>query len=114
MKAQLQRMEDKHYLYVEMENTIDRFTLMKMMVDYGNTILRMYWRSKFDYNHIELFEPKIYDAFIFCIDFIGREYTLTKVLKEFKETNLQKLEDDYNKLTETEIKDLAYKVLASL
>jgi len=102
--------ENEAYLSIEMENNMDKYTLMKLQQEYGNTLVRMYYRSKYDYNYIEYIEPKIYDAFIFCVDFAGRKYPLTKALKEFKQNQkVNFLENCLNRLTEQEIKEYAQK-----
>lgn len=103
--------EDEAYLSIEMEN-IDKYTMLQLQKEYGNTLVRMYYRSKFDYNYIEYFEPKIYDAFICCLDFSGRKFTLLKALKEYTQNkNVNYLERCLSKLTEKEIKDYAQKFL---
>lgn len=102
--------------YIEDQTSIeiDNIYSRRLLVTLENyKIQRMYWRSKYDYNHIEYIEPKIYDAFIFCIDYIGKI-----PLEDLKQFNTDKNVYSYLErccsLSQDEIKEYAGKMLSIL
>ena len=112
MKVTVIRTPDIECVSVELKNTNIKYKLLEMLKDY--TLQRYYWRSIFDSSIIEYLEPKIFDAYIFCVDFIGKADEIVQILKEFDEKRhyLQRLENlYYNPITEDEIKQLALNIL---
>lgn len=114
MKATMFIIDGIGHLSIEMKNTPIIYKLLGEMKSF--TLQRYYWRSKLDYNHIEYFEPKIFDAFIFCVDFIGDPQDMKFHLEQFELNRkfLEKLEEHYHVLTEKEIKSIADEVLLKI
>lgn len=94
---------------IKMENKQINY-LMKLFQDNEITIQKYYWTSKLDETHLELFEPKIYDAFNFNLDVIGDKQIILDVLNEF--VNKKHIYEHLDKclhepLSETKIKEYA-------
>lgn len=97
---------------IEMDNTNLKYKLMDMMKEF--ILQRYYWRSKIDSSIIEYIEPKIFDAYIFCVDFYGNADDMMPIVQKFNEDKeyLETLEKSlYNPLTQDEIKKLALKII---
>ena len=60
-------------------------TRLHSIIPEDYTLQRYYWRSIFDSSIIEYLEPKIFDAYTFCVDFIGKADEIVQILKEFDE-----------------------------
>lgn len=112
MKVTVIRTPEIECVSVELKNTNIKYKLLEMLKNY--TLQRYYWRSTFDSSIIEYLEPKIFDAYTFCVDFIGKADEIVQILKEFDEKRhyLQRLENlYYNPITEEEIKQLVSNIL---
>ena len=108
MKLNLMMVEGEGYLSVEINNTNAKYFILNNMQEF--TLQRMYYRSKTDYNYIEYIEPKIFDAFICCMDFIGDPIAMKNKIFEIKNKfeTMEHLEKcAYTPMEETEIKKLA-------
>ena len=100
--------------WIQMENIPElTYKFMSMLEDV--TIQKYYWRSKYDETYLELQEPKVYDAFYFHIDIIGKPEKINKIIDDFI-----LIQDTYRhlnnclKLTEEEIKGIADKALTDM
>lgn len=103
--------EGKVYTFTQMDKWLEKSKyLMALAVDNDVKIIKYYWRSIFDDNYIEYFEPKIVDAFTMYIDLEGNLDTINYIFEEYN-----KVKDDLEKLnivepfTEEEIKTIADK-----
>lgn len=110
-KVQSFNVEERVYTFVQMDKWIEKSKyLMALCQDNNVVIQKYYWRSIFDENYIEYFEPMIIDAYTMCIDISGRKEDILFVLEEYN-----KVKDDLEKLniiepyTEEEIKTIADK-----
>lgn len=117
MNIEILTIEGISYLSIQMENNKEKYLhLLKILEDNNCTLQRYYWRSIFDNNIIEYIEPKIYDCFNIVIDSYGKLDDLKLSIDQFKsiEHEIEKLPNLNNPLNETEIKELASRMIAKL
>lgn len=110
---QVQMVEDN--CFITMENGREQtYKLMSMLQDAGVVLHKYYWVSKFDSTCIELFEPKIFDAFKFQLDVIGNQKIVLNILQQFKQIQKEYKHLDeclYSKLSTNEIRNYATSVI---
>jgi len=104
------------YSFIQMDKWTEKSKyLMALCQDNNVTIHKFYWRSVLDPEYLELFEPKIVDAFTMCIDIEGNPEDVEFVLKEYN-----KIRKDLETITfieplsEDEIKEIADKALQNM
>lgn len=109
------KVEGLLYSFIQMDKWTEKSKwLMAYCQKHGATLQKYYWRSKFDINHIEYFEPKIVDAFTMCIDIWGDYHTILCVLSKYKRVAKMLETITYiGSMDEEEIKNIAYKALSS-
>ena len=77
-------LEGTTYGFIQVENIPEKtLYLMKLLEDNQCEILKYYWRSLIDPNHIEYLEPKIYDAFFMCIDVRGMGFDIKNTMYHY-------------------------------
>lgn len=110
------RIEGKVYSFIQMDKWTEKSKyLMALCQDNNVTIEKFYWRSVFDPEYIELFIPKIVDAFTMCIDISGSLEDVKFVLEQYN-----KVRKDLETITviehftEDEIKEIADKALQNM
>lgn len=110
------KVEGIQYTTVQMDKWLEKSKyLMALAIDNGLELNKYYWRSIFDENYIELFQPNIIDAFTMVIDINGDPNVVNYVLEEYSKVkdSLEKLQY-IGKLTEDEIKYYAQKCLENM
>ena len=110
------RVNGEYFSFVQMDKWTEKSKyLMALCQDNGLIINKFYWRSIFDYETIELFEPKIVDAYYMHIDISGDPSTVEYVLDEYsKVAKMLESITVVEPLTEDEIKEIATKALQNM
>lgn len=81
------RYDHRHKLVYVMDNKEQDCRYLKSLLDKNNCEYIIHWQSKFDRNHIEITQPKIYDAFNCVITAFGTLFNLNTAVSCFQLRN---------------------------
>ena len=114
LKTELFYVEGEAHAFTEMENYSESCKLFMLLSQQNNCVIqKYYWVSKMDKTHLELIEPKIFDAYTFHCDISGTLEDVKNTLKEFEEREQEMISLSkmlYTPITEAEIQEWASKV----
>ena len=107
------RLDNEIVTFIQMDKWLEKSKyLMRLCQENNVTIIKYYWRSIFDYEYIELFEPNIVDAFYMHVDIQGKEEDIIHVMEEYnKVKSMLESITVVEPFTEQEIEELACKCL---